>query len=132
MTVSVCRFKGRDAMTAGLCRCKEDRCNNSEVEQLQREGHNNSRFVQMQGQRKAHLQVRDSCLQLGCPVDQIVASVDQPLVMQAHKCLQDGICSNTRGVSQAACNRDGTSCCMSAAVSVQESFIAAKLADQQM
>lgn len=53
----------------------------------------------MQGQHKAHLQVRYSCLQLGRPVHQVVAPVDQALVMQAHKCLQDGICRQTRGVS---------------------------------
>ena len=91
-----------------------------------------TQFVQMQGQRKAHLQVRDSSLQLGCPVHQIVASVDQPLVMQAHKCLQNRICSETRGVSQAACNREGAVYCMSVAVSLQESFIKAKQATQRM
>ncbi len=100
--------------------------------QMHREGDSISEFVQMQGQYKAHLQVRDSSLQLGCPVHQIVASVDQSLVMQAHKCLQDRICSDTRGVSCAACHREGTACCAFAAVSVQECFTAAEQADQQM
>ena len=99
---------------------------------MQREGHSISGFVQKRGQCKAHLQVRDSSLQLGRPVHQIVASVDQPLVMQAHKCLQDRICREARGVSCAACHREGTACCAFAAVSVQECFTAAEQADQQM
>ncbi len=132
VTMGVCKCRGIDTLMAALCKCKGRVTMTMRLCRCRGKDTVSKGLCTMQGQRKEHLQVRDSSLQFGGPVDKIVASVDQPLVMQAHKCLQDRICSDTRGVSCAACRREGTACCMFAAVSVQENFIAAKQADQQM